>query len=214
MENASTINFPKFQFQTERTDQILSVSCQHLNVSVPVGPCPAVNGKVPDLRLCVGVSSDLFYATNKADVPYSDNRLSCLVLTNTSAKGNTALNWALQGPDTPNFGTLFGSVWVNANNNAWIMLDKSVATGNGGSLSVSWSSKLLYHSSQSQVGTYWVSAVIDNFIVYHSELTQRSSGWVTTAEIGGFGYFLLILHTLVMIGVGIHFVNDSTFLKQ
>lgn len=38
------------------------------------------------------------------------------------------------------------------------------------------------------------------------------NGWMALGDIGGFAFFMMILHTMVMMCIGVCFNNDSQFL--
>jgi hypothetical protein len=59
-----------------------------------------------------------------------------------------------------------------------------------------------------------VSVIIESFGVEHYEQRSVYNGWMAMGDVGGFAFFLLILHTIVMLGVGVFLANDSRFLHS
>jgi hypothetical protein len=71
-----------------------------------------------------------------------------------------------------------------------------------------------YQSTVSFPGYYVVSTIIESFGVEHLEQRSLYNGWMAMGDVGGFAFFLLILHTIVMLGVGVFLANDSKFLHS
>lgn len=123
--------------------------------------------------------------------------------------------WELDGDlqNTAYYGHHHHSVWIAPNNNAWVMIEKAVVKYKGKPPATEWGRDLLYHSTESTVfGQYNIATILGTFRVAHLEQQDSYNGWMALGGIGGFAYFLIILHTIIMIAVGIVFTNDSKFL--
>jgi len=210
-EYTDSLNFPKFHFRTTGgpSENILSVSCQHGTQNVPTGPCAHTS----NLTVCVAVSGDQFIATNDRNASRQDGRISCTVTTSFGADQSLMLAWSLDGTKELHLGgTSFSPLWMTPNNNIHILLEKSVETGS--SSTDLWHRSMSYHNSTSQNGVFVISTIIDSFRVIHFDEKDTYTGWMGTADIGGFTFFLVILHSLAMLAIGFFMTNDSHFLKK
>jgi len=79
---------------------------------------------------------------------------------------------------------------------------------------VEWEQRLEYQSTvQVQTARYSINVALENFFVHHYDQLNAYPGWRATANIGGFGYFMVFIHTVAMILVGLVLTNDSKFLR-
>lgn len=60
--------------------------------------------------------------------------------------------------------------------------------------------------------TFRVVVGIRNFFVQHTQEVDTFNGWQSVGSIGGFIFFLVILHNILMFLVGFCLANDSKFL--
>jgi len=75
-----------------------------------------------------------------------------------------------------------------------------------------WEKSSLVHNSQFTRGSYYVETIIETFRVEHREQRGFYTGYMAIGGIGGFAFWMLILHTIVMILVGFCFSKESKFL--
>jgi len=93
------------------------------------------------------------------------------------------------------------------------MLEKSI--WNSASQNITdWDRSLLYHSTVSVPGQYYIEVIIGSYNVWHIDQTDVYNGVMAMGDIGGFAFFLLVIHSIIMLFVGLCFLNNSTFLKN
>jgi len=78
---------------------------------------------------------------------------------------------------------------------------------------VEWQKDVSYHSTLSEVGVYSIYIGIGSYYARHEEQKDIYDGWMALGASGGFIYFSVILHTIIMIIVGVRLENDSAFLQ-
>jgi len=71
----------------------------------------------------------------------------------------------------------------------------------------------MYQSSMSQKNYYMVSIILNGFVVSNFAEVNRYNGWKSIGDVGGFIFFLVILHTMAMIVAGLFLDNKSYFLS-
>jgi len=211
VENATELGFPAFQFLFTGTEQekILNVFCEHSGMMMTTSSC----GGGQSTDKCVMVNTEGVTAKNTGDTMAIYRSIFCLINTTLPVNpGNKDLIMAVKF-DGPNYGPAsFSFVEVAPNGDAWILVEQIMIKENGKEQG-GWERNLVYHSTISQPGKYAISVIINSFRVLHIENFTWFSGWMATGDVGGFAYFLLILHTTIMIFVGLACVNDSKFLK-
>jgi len=106
------------------------------------------------------------------------------------------------GPDSG------ATLWIAPNMNTWVLLSKRMFDDEE-----EYEKSVVYNSVQSEPGIYVITTVINSFRVEVVEQEYTYTGWMATADIGGFIVFLYIFHTIAMIFVGIFLSNNSTFLR-
>jgi len=213
-ENVSTLYFPRFHFRTgwNENEKILSITCTHNGNILETGICAL--GYPQDMVSCTAVFADRVFATNNVNVPDQDSRVYCQLTTTLNATGNVLLAWEVEGENVVNFGGTSGyaSIWMAPRNNIWVLLEKIILTSGKSKLDA-WHRDLLYHSTVARAGFFNVSTVLDTFRVTHQQSVDEYNGWMSTGNIGGFAFFLLILHGLIVLVSGVFLTNTSTFLK-
>jgi len=219
VENATTINFPRFHFHTWGTNQTISnLTCLWNGQLLAPKTCPNYGPFGTNSSYCQSIYADAVYATNNLTYTtnYSVDRIYCnLTTTGLGFQNNTMVTWEIEDTISTGDNTAFNPfnpLFIAPSSFAWIMLEKSVYTGSDGTLTF-WDKSLLYHTTIFTPGQYDIVLVIGSFNVWHIEQTDIYSGMMSTGEVGGFAFFTLILHTLVMIIVGMCLDNNSTFLK-
>jgi len=103
---------------------------------------------------------------------------------------------------------------------AWVLLKKAYIKPTGSINSdlagpdgiPVWEKSELYHSTVSTPGHYVVRTIISSFRVDHYEQTDSYNGWQAIGGIGGFAFWMVILHTIATIVVGFILSNESKFL--
>jgi len=212
VENATSIQFPRFHFRTgwDSNQQIVSLTCTHDNVPVNISPCPNTTA-----NFCRTVYADSFSTSQAtANVVFGDERILCNMTTigNSSALGSL-MAFEIEGTNEVSVGPNAGAaIWIAPNQFAWVMLEKSMFTGNGNNIT-EWDRNLLYHSTVSVPGNYSIEVIIGSYNIWHIDQTHIYNGMMAMGDIGGFAFFMLIVHSIIMMFVGLCFLNNSTFLK-
>jgi len=98
------------------------------------------------------------------------------------------------------------------NNHAWIMITKNEKKGSGDDSINLWTTRLEYQSTLKTDGYYGVSVIFETFDVYHYEETTLYDRWESVSDIGGFAFFMYILHAMFMSSINIFLENDSVYL--
>jgi len=207
IENATELEFPRFRiaFHEDEVGQTFTSApfCEHGKGPLLITlPCD----KTLDRSKCFVVSTDGQYVQNTPEARRGASRITCTfntTATNTTGR-NVVLSWNFENATSP---SIFFE--PRASPGAWILL-KKIEIGTTG---VShWEKELVYHSMVSTPGSYVVSAVIDSFRVEHFDIEDTYNGFMAVGEIGGFGFFMVFLHTFLMILLGFCFDNNSKFL--
>jgi len=213
--NQSATTLPRFHFHTDGIDQITNFSCTFRQSPVPSGPCASFPGHpTPSLSTCIAVYGDQIQIPN--DVP---EQFGLGVDCNITTSGNDPqigqmIGWNLDGhqgffagPD-PRFST-----WIHPTDNSFILLQKGVLHINGHQVD-EWGRALQYFSSASTPGFFRVHTILLGFGQFNLQPKNIYTGWQAVGDIGGFAFFMVCLHTLAMIIIGIVFANTSSFLKS
>jgi len=222
VENATEIPFPKFHFRihTEadipRVQNFTSKRCTHNGAFLTTTTCAPWRGINPSPETCFAVNTDGIVAENKWE-DWQDLFINCEITTaGVDADKNLLIAWELEGENVGTYGgNSFASIWIAPNDKAWVMLEKALIQGGRKQpkwIEV-WERTLLYHSTNASPNFYNVSTIIGTFRVNHIELKDPSIGWVGAANVGGFAFFVILIHTIVMSLFGICLDNDSKFLR-
>jgi len=214
VENATSVAFPQFHFRVGggENQQILSYNCWHSLSPIQTQPCS--NGS--PLRSCFAVNSSLIFAHNNyVSEQLEDERIYCNITT-INATGDTLLAFEIEGTNIAVYGgNSYASVWVAPNAFAWVMLQKSIYTPSSGPVLTEWERTLLYHDDEiAGVGQFTIAVIIGSFAVQHWDQIDSYTGWMAAGDIGGFSFLCIIVHTILMILIGICMPNDSIFLKK
>jgi len=81
-----------------------------------------------------------------------------------------------------------------------------------GKAKLAWEKSWFYHSSVVNAGSYSISIVIEDFIARYFEEIDEYKPEMAVGAIGGFAFWMVILHTIVMIIFGFFMTNTSKFL--
>jgi len=208
IENAQEIAYPSFTIKTnydEANSTITNVFCewgsrnQH-PVIVPTSNC--ANGE-PTTR-CVFVGSSGYFASQQ------ENHLDCKINVTAPNSGDKILLFQIY--EQADFGASI--TWVSPNDNAVIYLTKTVIESKGKDPSVIWQHQINYHSSVVEGNFFAVRFSFDTFAVFHWQEDTGFDTWLSVGGIGGFAFFMLIMHTIFMTIVGTCLPNESKFLSS
>jgi len=202
IESADAITYPNFLFQTsvdELQNSIEYIACSFNGSAVP---CTSCGNGVP-MSKCVSIEASNFQATIES------NLLSCKINITSPNNSNKLLGFR-----TLPYGDSIGlyDTWIHPDNNAWILLTKSTTQSEGQSESDIWDIRLLYHTTVVENNFFEVSVRMDQFSVYHYFQENTYDRWLSVADIGGFAYFMYMMHTIFMWLIGTFLENDSKYL--
>jgi len=209
------LNFPRFHFHIppeNKNVEITGTSCTHNGFGVHTVACEVINNVTPPPEKCVAVSAETITAHASRTAPFGDKRIECFINTTIDpvTHESNMLVWAVE-----RFGTTRGApgsyLFVAPNFNAWIMLEP-VNVFFGGERREEWESDLLYHSSDAKQGHYKIDTIISSFFIRDVARYDTFNGYRAIGNIGGLAYFLVILHTIVLVGFGACFKNNSKIL--
>jgi len=210
IENATTINFPQFhiRFGGGENETIVSQMCWHMGSQMQIMSC-VQEGVVQPGDTCFSVNSSYTVADQTID---GSERIQCFI-ESWITPGDTLMAFEFEGANVAAFGgNSYASIWFAPNSNAWIMLEKALYNQFDGPQLTEWRRSLLYHSTVSQLGHYNVTIIIGSFAVQHWDQVDSYTGWMSAGDIGGFAFFLVILHSIAMLVVGVFLNNNATFL--
>jgi len=216
VENTTAITFPRFHVRLDHRSPAVFINNNCYSSGVPLVPqaCQSWDGFQPPMNQCIAFNSDEIVGVN--DMSRDDSRISCTVTTtNGTYQGNMMMVFELEGQNVFSWGgNAYAGLWFGPNNNAWIMLEKNLlqATKHHEVFEL-WSRTLLYHSTASSTGYYNFTVIMGSYFVRHFEPKDTYNGWMTVGNIGGVGFFMVIIHTLAMIILGLFLSNTSTFLS-
>jgi len=212
-EKPSSMNFPPFQFRIHTSEPIQFVSntsaivCYHSGQPVLTQPC---GNNVP-IEKCRAVGAGGLVSASNDN--FRDEAIFCEMMTTVVdfQKYDTFMAFQILGDPMEE-----GTAYFGPNNQTWITLEKSsfhdYKTKRRFDL---WNKQLTYHSTQWSAGKYRVVVMIGNFVVINFAMDNTNiHEMVAVADIGGFAYFMLIMHTIAMTVVGLFFVNDSKYLNH
>jgi len=217
MENATSITFPDFHVRINRIDdpngQVISKDyCTHRNMPVTTKDCVWRGQTLPSNKCFYVVGSSITVANNWNTLMQGDAFITCYVnTTGSEPDGNDLIVW--EDELDPTFGDIDShSIWIAPGKGSRVDLDMEVYDSHEGSFTF-WHKKLIQHSSVITNSHYRVTTMIASFNVPHFYQQNSYNGWMGVADVGGFAFFTIILHTIVMMILGICLDNDSRFLK-
>jgi len=213
--NVSSMYLPRFHFHTDGIDVITNMSCAIRGDPVPSGPCAPYPGQpTPSLQQCIAVYADQIEVFNNVA-----DRFGLGVDCNITTVGFDPLVGSMVGWNFDGWQGFFAgpdarfSTWIHATYGSFILLGKGVITINKQFQVDEWTRQLQYLTTASTPGSFRVFVVLEGFGVLNFAPRNIYDGWKAVGDVGGFAFFMFGLHTLVMIIVGLVFVNNSSFLK-
>jgi len=212
-ENASSIEFPNFRFKLlDPQDNFIvsSINCTHGPLGISYTQCRSGE----PMTRCFAVSSGTVNAFNQWDEPFDNYRITCAFNTTGTAAENQMVAWEVENAGNSFNARPYHTTLIGPNNNMWVMLEKVIIKPLHTDGFIDWQKKVVHHSTVHEIGYYRVSTFIQTFRVAHFEQQVSYNGWMAMGGFGGFAFFLLILHTMVMIIAGFVLTNDSKFLHR
>jgi len=218
IENATSLTFPRFHIRTQGSETIKRLECSRNNVVIQNLACDLPQGvplgSVAASNNCIAVHSDTIEVTNNPNSPLGDVMIYCSLTTEGSNPGSLVV-WGLEGQNVGPFGpNAFSGIYIGPNNNSWVVLEKrTVHESVHLPRQTQWSRSLIYHTNGQVPGFYGITTIMGSFYVQHMEPDDVFDGWKAFGNIGGFIFMLVVVHTIVMLLVGIVFENRSEFIK-
>jgi len=217
IERKSQNNYPDFVItllphENLTGDAMNAVDCFFgpTGVPVPQTTCP---GNTP-LSVCRVVQGTTFFAKDTDEstfYPVSYNRDAIYCGINLTANNNTvddrvvAVAIVGENKPTPEF--------ISPNKVGELRIEQEILDFRGGKSEVHYSTQLGWVDNVSPFYTMGVIMRYSHLRVLHFEETNYFNGWMGIGAIGGFAFFMYLLHTLFMFFVGICVPNTSKFLN-
>jgi len=213
VENVTSIQFPRFHLRLDHRSSVIfhdSPQCVLGGQVLTAGPCQMWMGFQPAMNQCVAFNSNSFTAQNSFG-GWETNRILCEAVT--YGEGNDMISFELEGINVFGIAAMaYEPTWFAPNDQIAVMLGKSIWHSSSGWVEL-WNKNLFYHSTMSVPNFYNLSVILQDFWVRVYEPRDTYNGWMAVGSIGGVGFFMTCLHTLVMIIVGLFMANNSTFLN-
>jgi len=225
VENATSIEFPPFRFRFDRRESttesfVGNPTCSHNGKPVVTGVCTGEK----DTTKCFTVAANGIVIENIIRTSEAEESVICYF--NSTGFNNTInqlVGWELDFPH-PNLGSKYhNTLWLGPRNSpgVWVLLRKGFLQPQGSMNSdlagpkgiPIWEKSQIYHSTAITPGYYVVRTMISSFRINHYEQTNSYNGWMAVGGIGGFAFWMVILHTIVMAVVGFILPNESRFLN-
>jgi len=194
-------------------------ACFHLGKPVTTGICAGDQ----NTKKCFTVIGNGLFAENNHTAPEGDTIFCHFNSTGFNDTINQFVGWELDFTH-PNLGSRYhNTLWLSPRSGlgVFVLLRKAFLQPQG-SMSRElagpsgipvWEKSQIYHSTVSTPGYYSVRTSISSFRVNHYEQTDSYNGWMAVGGIGGFAFWMVILHTIVIAVVGFVFSNESKFLN-
>jgi len=216
-ENASEVYYPRFHFRLpENEGSIAGVNCVYDGTqTLSHSTCQSWRGLNMDISQCVALDSQGFGVQNSMkDSPWQET-IQCNVTAVSPTNTSLLLAWEIEDYSTNADvgGNSYASIWIAPTTNAHVGLSKSVTTFDHKPLNL-WFRNLVYHSTVSEYGTYTVTIEMMSFGIFHYDKMNMYNPWRAVGDIGGFAFFVTLLHIAMMLIVGVCLSNTSTFLSQ
>jgi len=214
-EFSPTMNFPNFHFRVDRASArtFYSMSCTQPDGSaVQFVPCadPTMDG---DTTRCRAIQPTVPATAMRHDRLMRS--LNCQFITNGTGPEGDIMAFEVEGQYT--FAETDGAgdtaTWFGPNNNTWLDMKKKVVQLKGFNLEV-WDVVPIYHSTYWTQQAYNVTIMIGEFVTLHIQPKELYSGWLVYGAIGGTGFFMVIIQTILMALLGICLSNNSVFLSS
>jgi hypothetical protein len=203
VKEENSIALPQFEFKTEQDETgnvIQTASCAWKDAMlIPSGPC----NDTTSIQQCVK------FDPTGVKLQKDDNFLNCVVNMTAATGADTLLAFRISpGSDMGHH------LWAHLqpSNRAYIDLRLSRVKWNSKGYHDFWSTQVDYRTSTATKYVYVAILRIESFLVFNYEKTDWYTGWMAAADIGGFAFFLVILHFIVMTFLNIFMENNSKFL--
>jgi len=205
-EHMPSMTFPNYHLRlVDPNQQFTSVYCYRTGGLLLQTSACSYGGPI---NQCVQIPASSITVTSTPGQRADATDIICqLNTTSVALTDNVMVAWELE-PQPQYVGDI---TYISPNGWAVVELSKEIFRHRDGDR-VDWFKRLYYQSTVNIPGYYTISTAIRTFRVGHFEEGEGFDGWMAMGDVGGFAFFLLILHKIVMLGIGIFLVNDSKFL--
>jgi len=222
IENATELTFPRFHFRIPsvdtQTEKILNFYCSRLpGEIIHTGTCVGHS----DTSRCFAVYADEINVQNSITAREGADKITCTFnTTGYNRTENSNIGWSIEGPHSTFSSPFSNTLWLEPRvaPGAWVYLQKRMISSMNNNLFSDnlghevWEKSYIYHTTVRDPGSYSVTTLLSTFKVEHREQTDTYNGWMAVGGIGGFAFFMVILHTITMIVFGFFLANESRFL--
>jgi len=202
--------YPAFQVRTqddENQNQISSVTCRTTPAdgghSMLIQTTPCIDNS--PITSCVLVHSD-----QATPATQQNNGFDCYFNITAPTGANKML--LVQISEDSGFGTT--TTWIQPNSNAWMLLTRTDVASGSKKDQVIWHTNIVYHSTVPSNEFFNVKFVYNTFAVFHWYESIGFDAWLSVGGAGGFAFFMVILHTILMLLIGLCIPDDSKFLHS
>jgi len=225
IENATQVEFPKFRVSLpddrwNKNETIVkdSFSCEHNGQNIPTRYC---KGKSDYLTCAVVDTTGLF--AHRENREQNRQRIRCSFETQGwHPNTNTLVAWELD-EDHAIGRNAHAALWFEPRQSPGVQVNlrKAYVSYDRDELDFGkddvehpvWERTLVYHTTVEHKGHYNFTTFIETFMVEHLDMVDMYNGWIALGEVGGFAFFMIVLHVIVMLLVGFIFDNNSKFLS-
>jgi len=220
-EMKSSINYPNLyvflSYGEYEAENIKNINCVFgpNNVTVDVTGCDGGNQYTGECQMIVANTTTSVYPPSTNPSYYQEPEgIWCEIYTDyntTAGKGPYNTMIGIVADDTAAFPT-----YMNPGAVSWMTMEQEVVTDkqfNGGKPVSFFRLQSTIISNQAPDGARMAFFVgFATFSVTHFETIDFFNGWMGVGAIGGFGFFLYILHAAIMGIIGLFITNNSVFL--
>jgi hypothetical protein len=213
--NATVLSFPRFQFRygdnTDGDYVIENVACFHNDKEVAISACDGSG--IADGH-CTEVRGDKEKAYNEFNRPTKNRRLDCTVITSSNyMKPLPPLLFDIQGEHWGQESMVTQT--LHPSEGMMIHIARTEFQKNSKTYTVDWEPYVTYYSPDSVRDQYKIRVQFNDFRVfrYNQVDTLNITEWENCAWIGGFILFMWMIHSMVMLIVGLFLDNNSLVLK-
>jgi len=209
----SSIDFPAIRLRLSRRSEANETftgvpRCVHAGAFVQ-GTQTCTGDHAPNT--CYVLATDGFSAvySQDPDQTFQQSNIVCNFSTTSTTGQNTMVAFEIEDNDPLGRGSLHippgFNIWVNIRQVNYIV---------NGVYSTTFRRELQNHGAVPLPNSMFaVTFHIKDFFVDTYEQKDNYNGWQAVGSIGGFAFFLVLLHTVVMMIVGIFLDNNSSFLN-
>jgi len=213
MDFSTTMTIPNFHFRVDHLSSQTFIGNINCNFNgIPLYPQQCNRPEDSDMTKCQAIHPTQPAVMIRGD--RTQRTVNCTFLTNGTGPEGDIMAFELEGDhifsQTDGMGDT--ATWFGPNSMTWLIMKKRVFQWKSFEVDV-WDTVPIYHSTIFQQNNFSAAVMIGEFLVMHINPREMYSGWVVFGAVGGTGFFMTILASIIMIIVGIFLNNNSTFLN-